>query len=122
LDEKREAPERTHEVKGRDFQSGLPKILNISEVSVNEAIQKPLKSILEGIKEVLSQTPPELAADIVDKGIILSGGTSLLINLDRYITYYTGVAAFVVDEPLFCVIRGVGTAIENLDSFKDAIR
>ncbi len=110
------------EVKGRDFQSGLPKIFEIDEISVNEALIKPLKSILEGIKEVLSQTPPELASDIVDKGIVLSGGTSLLNNIDRYVTYYTGVPSFVVDEPLFCVVRGVGMAIENLDSFKEAIR
>jgi len=113
---------RKMEVKGRDFQSGMPKIFEIDEVSINEAITKPLKSILEGIKEVLSQTPPELVADIVDKGIVLSGGTSLLTNIDRYITYYTGVSSFVVDEPLFCVIRGVGMVIENLDSFKQAIR
>ena len=89
---------------------------------VNEAIIKPLKSILEGVKEMLSETPPELAADIVDKGIVLSGGTALLANIDRYVTYYTGVSSFVVDDPLFCVIRGVGMAIENLDSFKEAIR
>lgn len=114
--------ERKMEVKGRDFQTGLPKIFEVGELSINEAIQKPLKQILEGIKEVLAQTPPELAADIVDKGIVLSGGTGLLTNIDRYITYYTGVSAFVVDEPLFCVIRGVGMAIENLDSFKEAIR
>jgi len=113
---------RTMEVKGRDFQTGLPKIFVADEKSVSEAIAKPMKMILEGIKEVLSQTPPELAADIVDKGIVLSGGTSLLTNIDRYVTYYIGVSAFVVDEPLFCVIRGVGMAIENLDSFKEAIR
>ncbi|HEX7542893.1 MAG TPA: rod shape-determining protein, partial [Patescibacteria group bacterium] len=110
------------EVKGRDFQSGLPKIYEIGEKDINLALTKPLKAILDGIKEVLSQTPPELAADIVDKGIVLSGGTALLTNIDRYITYYTGVSSFVVDEPLFCVIRGVGMAIENLDSFKEAIR
>ncbi len=115
-------PERTFEVKGRDYQSGLPIILEIGEKSINEAIQKPLKQILEGIKEVLSQAPPELAADIVDKGIVLSGGTSLLTNIDRYITYHTGVASFVIEEPLFAVIRGVGMAIENLDSFKEAIK
>lgn len=114
--------ERTMEVKGRDFQTGLPKIYEIGEKAVNIAMAKPLKVILDGIKEVLSQTPPELAADIVDKGIVLSGGTALLTNIDRYITYYTGVSSFVVDEPLFCVIRGVGMAIENLDSFKEAIR
>jgi rod shape-determining protein MreB len=114
--------EKIMEVKGRDFQTGLPRIFNIGEKVVNESLQKPLKQILEGIKEVLSQTPPELAADIVDKGIVLSGGSSMLHNIDRYITYFTGVASFVVDEPLFCVIRGVGMAIENLDSYKEAIR
>lgn len=117
-----EHKERVMEIKGRDFQSGLPKIMSIGEISIHEAIQKPLKQILEGIKEVLSETPPELASDIVDKGIVLSGGTALLGNIDRFITYYTGVSSFVVDEPLFCVIRGVGMAIENLDSFKEAIR
>jgi rod shape-determining protein MreB len=115
-------PERKYEVKGRDFQTGLPKIYEVSEKAVNEAMTKSLKLITEGIKEVLSQTPPELASDIVDKGIVLSGGTALLTNIDRYITYYTGVSSFVVEEPLFCVIRGVGMAIENLDSFKEAIR
>lgn len=122
IEEKSEIAERRMEIKGRDFQSGLPKIYEIGEKDVNLALNKPLKAILDGIKEVLSQTPPELAADIVDKGIVLSGGTALLTNIDRYITYYTGVSSFVVDEPLFCVIRGVGMAIENLDSFKEAIR
>ncbi len=120
IDEKKE--ERIMEVKGRDFQSGLPRIINLGEKSINKALQKPLKQILEGIKEVLSQTPPELAADIVDKGIVLSGGTALLTNIDKYVSYYTSVASFVVDDPLYCVIRGVGMAIENLDSYKDAIR
>lgn len=122
IEEKSGENERIMEVKGRDFQTGLPKIFEVGEKTINEALQKPLKQILEGIKEVLAQTPPELAADIVDKGIVLSGGTALLTNIDRYITYYTGVASFVVDEPLFCVIRGVGMAIENLDNFKEAIR
>jgi rod shape-determining protein MreB len=114
--------EKTLEVRGRDFQSGLPKIIEITENDISEAIQKPLKGILQGVKEVLSQTPPELAADIIEKGIILSGGTALLKNIDHYISYYTGVAAFVVDDPLFCVIRGIGMAVENLDSYKEAIR
>lgn len=122
IDEKENYQEKTMEVKGRDYQTGLPKIFELGERSVSEGIQKPLKQILEGIKEVLSQTPPELAADIVDKGIVLSGGSSLLINIDAFITYYSGVPAFVVEEPLFCVIRGVGMAIENLDRFKEAIR
>jgi len=114
--------EEKTEVKGRDFHSGLPQIIELGETSINEAMQRPLKQILDGIKEVLAQTPPELASDIVDKGIVLSGGTAMLKNIDRFITYYTGVASFVVDEPLFCVIRGVGMAVENLDSYKEAIR
>ncbi len=122
VDEKNKEKLRTMEVKGRDFQTGLPRILEVSDAEIADALQKPLKAILEGIKEVLSQTPPELAADIVDKGIVLSGGSALLTNLDRYITYYTNVASFVVDEPLYCVIRGVGMAIENLASYKEAIR
>lgn len=122
VSDKEEYKERTMEVKGRDFQTGLPKILEIGERSISEALQRPLKQILEGMKEVLSQCPPELAADIVDKGIVLSGGTSLLGNIDRYFTYYTGVPSFVVEEPLFCVIRGVGMALENLDSYKEALK
>lgn len=114
--------EKTMEVRGRDSQTGLPKIMEIGETSINIALQKPLKQIIEGVKEVLAESPPELAADIVDKGIVLSGGSSMLGNLDKYITYYTGVPAFVVEEPLFCVIRGIGMAIENLDSYKKAIR
>jgi len=114
--------EKKMEVKGRDIQTGLPRIMELGEKSINKAIQKPLKQILEGIKEVLSKAPPELAADIVDRGIVLSGGTALLDNIDRYITYHTGVPSFVVEEPLFCVIRGVGMVVENLDDFKDAIR
>lgn len=114
--------DKTSEVKGRDFQSGLPKIIEVSERSISEAIQKPLKAILEGVKEVLSQTPPELASDIVDKGVVLAGGTALLKNIDKYFTYQIGVASFVAEEPLLCVIRGVGMAIENLESYKEAIR
>ncbi|OGK17568.1 rod shape-determining protein [Candidatus Roizmanbacteria bacterium RIFCSPHIGHO2_02_FULL_40_13b] len=114
--------DRTYEVRGRDFQSGLPKIVEVLESDVAEAIQKPLKNIFDGIREVLSQTPPELASDIVDRGIVLSGGTALLHNIDKYFTNKIGVATFLAEEPLFCVIRGVGMAIENLDSFKEAVR
>lgn len=113
---------KSMEVKGRNFQTGLPQVIQITEEDMAEAIQKPLKLILEGIKEVLALTPPELAADIVDKGIVLSGGSALLTNLDRYISYHINVASFVVEEPLFCVIRGIGMAIENFNSFKDAIK
>ncbi|OGK14594.1 rod shape-determining protein [Candidatus Roizmanbacteria bacterium RIFCSPLOWO2_02_FULL_37_19] len=113
---------KTTEVKGRDFQTGLPKIINVTEKAISEAIQKPLKGILDGVKEVLAQTPPELASDIVDRGIVISGGTGLLNNIDKYFTFNIGVAALIAEEPLFCVIRGAGMAIENLESYKEAIR
>lgn len=122
IEEKDESKLRTMEVKGRDFQTGLPRVLQLTEKDIAEAIQKPLRLILEGIKEVLALTPPELAADIVDKGIVLSGGTAQLTNIDRYVSYHINVASFVVEEPLFCVIRGIGMAIENFDSFKAAIK
>lgn len=121
-EKKEDFSERKMEVKGRDFQSGMPKVLEVGEGVISEALQKPLKQILEGVKQVFAMTPPELSADIVDKGIVLSGGTSGLTNIDKYISYYTGVASFVVEDPLFCVIRGVGMAIENLNSYKEAIR
>ena len=122
IDKKTEQSLKKMEIKGRDFQTGLPKLLTLDEANINEAIQKPLKQILEGLKEVLSQVPPELAADIVDKGIVLSGGSALLTNIERYFTYYLGVNTFVVEDPLFCVIRGLGMVLENFDSFKESIR
>jgi len=122
IEPKKEQKLKQMEIKGRDFQTGLPKLLTLDEANINEAIQKPLKQILEGLKEVLSQVPPELAADIVDKGIVLSGGSALLNNIERYFTYYLGVNTFVVEDPLFCVIRGLGMVLENFDSFKESIR
>lgn len=112
---------REIEVKGRDFHSGMPKTLILSERDINEAMERKLKSILEGVKEVLSQAPPELSADIVEKGMVLSGGSALLKNIDRFFSFYTGVPAFVVEDPLFCVIKGIGIIVEHLDRFKKSI-
>lgn len=114
--------EKKYEVRGRDYQTGLPKIIEVSEKDISESIQKPLKQIIEGIKEVISQTPPELVADIVDRGIILTGGTALLKNIDKFFSYNINVASFVAEDPILCVIRGLGMAVENLDSYKEAIR
>lgn len=122
FEENKSMKETTLEVKGRDCQSGLPRIMEVGEISVGEALKAPLKHVIDGIKDVLSESPPELAADIIEKGIVLSGGSALLKNIDKYVTYYTGVPSFIVEEPLFCVIRGIGVAIENLDSYKKAIR
>lgn len=112
---------KTMEIKGRDSVTGLPRAIEVSEVEINEAIQPVLKSMISAIREVFEMTPPELASDIIEKGIVLSGGTSLLKNLDNYIARETGVPAYVAEDPLFCVIRGVGVALENLDLYKKSI-
>ncbi len=112
---------QTMEVKGRDSVTGLPRAIVISEVEVNEAIQPILKAMISAIKEVFEITPPELASDIIEKGIVLSGGTSLLKNLDNYIARETGVPAYVAEDPLYCVVRGVGVALENLELYKRSI-
>jgi rod shape-determining protein MreB len=109
------------EIKGRDSVTGLPRAIEISETEVNEAIQPVLKAMISAIREVFEATPPELASDIIEKGIVLSGGTSLLRNLDNYIARETGVPAYVAEDPLFCVVRGVGVALENLELYKKSI-
>lgn len=109
------------EVKGRDSVSGLPTTTEITDIEVAEAIIPVLKNLVSAIKEVFEMTPPELASDIIDKGIVLSGGTSMLKNLDKFITVQTGVPSYMAEDPLFCVIRGTGVALENLDLYKKSI-
>ena len=108
-------------VRGRDILTGLPRNINIGTNEVVEAISERLKEIIAAIKLVLSQTPPELSADIMDKGIILSGGTALLRNFDELIIKATGVPAYVAEEPLFCVAKGAGLVLENLEFYKRSI-
>jgi rod shape-determining protein MreB len=109
------------EVKGRDALSGLPRIIQIGSTALVEAVQQPLLSILACIKGVLEETPPELASDIIDRGMVLAGGTSLLRNMSRFITEATGVPAHVAEDPLLCVVKGTGVAIENLELYKRSI-
>ncbi len=113
--------QKTMEIKGRDSITGLPRAIEISEEEVNEAIQPVLKAFISAIREVFEATPPELASDIIEKGIVLTGGTVLLKNLDAYIARETGVPAYVAEDPLFCVVRGVGVALENLELYKRSI-
>jgi rod shape-determining protein MreB and related proteins len=109
------------EVRGRDIVSGLPRSLNVSSDDVTKAIEAELDLIMSAIKRVLYKTPPELSADIIDKGIILSGGTSLLRNIDQLVTRNTGVPAYIADDAMLCVAKGTGIALENLDSYKRSI-
>lgn len=109
------------EIKGRDMISGLPKTATVSTNELVEAISDDLESIVRAIKIVLQETPPELASDIIDKGMIITGGSALLKNLDKYIARSLGVPCFLAEEPLLCVAKGTGAALDNLDSYKKSI-
>lgn len=113
--------ESTMEVRGRDGISGLPKMTNITTDEVVEAITPTLSQIITSIKQVLEETPPELASDIIDRGIVLSGGTSTLKNLDKLMTHTIGVPVHLADDPLFCVVKGCGIAMENIDYYKKSV-
>ncbi len=109
------------DVKGRDMATGLPKVARASSDDITDAIADELRGIIEAVKEVLNQTPPELAADVMERGIVLSGGTSQLRNLDQLISEATAVPVHVAAEPLLSVIKGTGIALENLESYKRSI-
>lgn len=109
------------EVRGRDAVTGLPKTIKVNTLEIHEAIQDPLRKIISAVKGVLEQTPPELASDIIDKGIVMSGGTSQLMNLDKFMTEQTGVPCHLAENPLYCVALGTGLALENLDLYKRSV-
>jgi len=109
------------QVRGRDMITGLPRNLTITSDDITEAIQDQLEAIISAVKSVLAVTPPELAADVMDKGIVMSGGSALLRNIEKLLTKATGVAAYVADEPQLCVAKGTGIALENLESYKKSI-
>ena len=113
--------EEQMEVKGRDMITGLPKPVTVTTNQVVEAIADELQEIVRAVKTVLQDTPPELASDIIDKGMVITGGTALLKNLDHYIAHHVGVPCYVAEEPLLCVARGTGVALDNLDSYKKSI-
>jgi rod shape-determining protein MreB len=106
------------EVRGRDVGAGVPKAVVVNSNDISQAVKTPLKKIIQSIKNVLEQTPPELSADIIDRGMVMSGGTAQLRNLDRLIAKATGVPAYVADEPIYCVAKGTGIALELINSGK----
>ncbi|MBM3206098.1 MAG: rod shape-determining protein [Candidatus Staskawiczbacteria bacterium] len=112
---------RFMEIQGRDLILGLPRNIKISNNEICEAISDVLAEIVQAVKFVLSQTPPELSADIMNKGIIMAGGGSLLPRINELVAQSTGVPCFVADEPLFCVIKGTGTVLEHLDEYKKVV-
>jgi len=109
------------EVRGRDMITGLPRTIIVTSDDVTDALGNELEGIIAAVKEVLYNTPPELSADVIDKGIVLSGGTSLLRNIDQLISQATGIPTYVANDPLLCVAKGTGIALENLESYKKSI-
>ena len=103
----------TQEVKGRDLVAGLPKTINITSEEIREALQEPLRAILEITKISLERTPPELAADLIDHGIVMAGGGSLLRGLDKLISEETGLPVHIADDPVTAVVQGTGKVLDN---------
>lgn len=115
-------PERgSMEVKGRDLIEGLPKTIEITNKEVVEAISNELREIIKAIKAVLQETPPELSADVMNKGMVLSGGGALLDKIDELITKIIGVPCYIADDPLLSVAKGTGITLENLEVYKRSI-
>ncbi len=121
LPEPTEKEEKKMEIRGRDLISGLPRTIKISSNEVSEAISDIISEIIYVIKSVLRETPPELSADIIDKGMILSGGGALLKNISERISQETGVPCFIAEEPMLCVAKGTGVVLDNLEVYKKSI-
>jgi len=112
---------REMDVKGRDLINGVPKNLALDDSEILEAITEPVNAIIEGIKVCLERTPPELAADIVDKGIMLTGGGAMLVGLDQLVREETGLPVTIAENPLLCVVLGTGRVLEELDRMRDVL-
>lgn len=109
------------EVKGRDLTAGIPRTMKISSVEVREALNEPVTSIVESVKQALEITPPELSADILDKGIIMTGGSSQLRGLDERLRHETNLPVNVIDDPLICVCKGTAKILENIDKYRKVL-
>lgn len=113
--------ELTMTIKGRDYIAGLPRSVTVSTNEIVKAIDKELREMVKAIKDVLQDTPPELSADIIDQGIIMTGGSSQLRNLPELVYRRTGVKAILAEDALYCVVKGTGVALEHLDTYKKSI-
>jgi rod shape-determining protein MreB and related proteins len=109
------------DVKGRDIIGGLPKTVSVSSIEIVESIQDILEKVVLAIRNVLEQTPPELVSDIIDRGIILSGGGALLKNVDKLLAKVIGVPVTIIDDPINCVARGIGVALSNLSDYQKSL-
>jgi rod shape-determining protein MreB len=116
-----EAQKMSMQVKGRDLVSGVPKTITLTAPEVNEALLETIASIIDAVRVALENTPPELSSDLVDRGIVMAGGGSLLRGLDRLIGKDTGLPVRLAEDPLFCVVNGIGKVIQDFNFFKDAL-
>ena len=107
--------ETTMEIRGRDLTTGLPKNVTISSTQIEEAMKESIVKIVDIVKQTLEKTPPELAADIMEKGIVLAGGGALIKNLDKLLSIETGMPVYIAEDPLDCVVRGAGKTLENIE-------
>ena len=110
-----EGPEEKMEIRGRDLVTGLPKTIEISSVEIVDALKESIAAIIDGVKKTLEQTPPELSADVMERGIVLTGGGALLKNLDKVISDETKMPVFIAENPLDCVAIGTGMALDHID-------
>lgn len=113
--------ETTKEIRGRDLTTGLPRNITITSTQVQEAMSEPIGEIIDIVKTTLEKTPPELASDIMEKGIVLAGGGALIQNLDKLLSTKTGMPVYIASDPLDCVVKGTGKTLEDLDRLKNVL-
>ena len=113
--------EESLEIKGRDLVAGIPKTMKISSVQVREALSEPIDAIIEAVRQALEETPPELSADILDKGIVVTGGGALIKGLDKRLREETNLPINIAEDPLSCVVRGTGVVLENMNQFSKVL-
>ena len=108
-------------MRGRDLLTGLPRPVKLNTAQLVQALEEPLELILQGIKQVLERVPPELAGDIIGKGVILSGGGALLEGLTLFLSQETGIPFYLAEEPLACVVRGTASVLDNMARFRELL-
>jgi rod shape-determining protein MreB len=113
--------EREMDVKGRDLVSGIPKTVHVHSQEIRECIQEPIQAVVEAVRRALEITPPELSSDIVDRGIVMTGGGALIRGIDRLLQHETNLPIHVDEEPLSCVVRGVGRILDDLDKYRTVL-
>ena len=113
--------EMSMEIRGRDLTNGLPKNIVITSTQIEEALRDSINEIVEAVKSTLEKTPPELASDIMEKGIVIAGGGALIKNIDKLLSIKTGMPVYIAEDPLECVVKGTGKTLEDLEKLKDIL-